>query len=500
MAKTKISELDAAAANNTDINSVDVSEGCAPSGINNAIREMGAMLKRMDVGTDALTSPDIDGGSIDGATIGTNSAITDLRVDNLKLDANTISSTDTNGDITLDPNGTGKVNVVGELEADSLDIDGDGTIDGSLTITTADNTPQLTLTSTDTDADSGPELLLFRHSASPADNDQTGHVQFAGKNDADETIAYAEIDSVIRDASDGTEDGELRIMLKRSGTTREALALGPSDVVFNEGSQDVDVRMESDGNSNMFFLDAGNDVIGIGTGSPTNPLTIRGTGGTGSTAPLRVHDESDQGATLGVQNSGNVALNAEQGDLLLYFGGSQKYTVGSNGNLTIDDGNLVIGTAGHGIDFSATSNGSGTMQNELLDDYEEGTWTPTASTNSGSAASFTTGTCIYTKIGRMVFVRASILNINTSGTTAGSVFRVAGLPFTLDVSDSYGSCTFDQISMQGSRTQITPDGDTAEHIRFVQSGGGGSETSTDHNDITSGASDILFTLTYFTNQ
>ena len=170
--------------------------------------------------------------------------------------------------------------------------------------------------------------------------------------------------------------------------------------------------------------------------------------------------------------------------------------------MTLEDGNLVIGTAGHGIDFSATANAgnSASMGNELLDDYEEGTWTPTANTNSGSAASFTTGTCIYTKIGRMVFVRASILNINTSGTTAGSVFRIAGLPFTLDVADSYGTMTFDQISMQGSRTQITPDGDTSEHVRFVQSGAGGSETSTDHNDITSGASDILFTLTYFSNQ
>ncbi len=94
MAKTKISELDAAAANNTDINSVDVSEGCAPSGINNAIREMGAMLKRMDNGTDHLTNPNITG---------------DLDVDNININGNTISSTDTNGNINITPNGTGAV-------------------------------------------------------------------------------------------------------------------------------------------------------------------------------------------------------------------------------------------------------------------------------------------------------------------------------------------------------------------------------------------------------
>jgi hypothetical protein len=115
MAKTKISELDAAAANNTDINSVDVSEGCAPSGINNAIREMGAMLKRMDNGTDHLTNPNITG---------------DLDVDNININGNTISSTDTNGNVTVDPNGTGQINlsanvdVTGTVTADGLTVDG----------------------------------------------------------------------------------------------------------------------------------------------------------------------------------------------------------------------------------------------------------------------------------------------------------------------------------------------------------------------------------------
>ena len=76
MAKTKVSQFDAVASNNTDINSVNVAEGCPPSGINNAIREMASLLKKQEVGTDAMTSPDIDGGTIDGATIGANSAST----------------------------------------------------------------------------------------------------------------------------------------------------------------------------------------------------------------------------------------------------------------------------------------------------------------------------------------------------------------------------------------------------------------------------------------
>lgn len=53
MAKNKVSEYSATAANNTDIGGINIAEGCAPSGINNAIRELMAQLKDMQSGTDA---------------------------------------------------------------------------------------------------------------------------------------------------------------------------------------------------------------------------------------------------------------------------------------------------------------------------------------------------------------------------------------------------------------------------------------------------------------
>jgi hypothetical protein len=52
MSKTKISQYDPSAANNTDVNGVNIAEGCAPSGINNAIREVMAALKRFETGSD----------------------------------------------------------------------------------------------------------------------------------------------------------------------------------------------------------------------------------------------------------------------------------------------------------------------------------------------------------------------------------------------------------------------------------------------------------------
>jgi hypothetical protein len=69
------------------------------------------------------------------------------------------------------------------------------------------------------------------------------------------------------------------------------------------------------------------------------------------------------------------------------------------GDQTIVDGNLVIGTSGKGIDFSATP---GTGTSELLADYEEGTWAIADSSGAGLSLSVTDSR--YTKIGRVVYV------------------------------------------------------------------------------------------------
>ena len=75
-----------------------------------------------------VTTIDINGGSIDGVTIGTNSVATEIRVDNLTLNGNTISTTDTNGAMVLAPHGTGDV----QLDADTVRV-GDANADATIT-------------------------------------------------------------------------------------------------------------------------------------------------------------------------------------------------------------------------------------------------------------------------------------------------------------------------------------------------------------------------------
>lgn len=91
------------------------------------------------------------------------------------------------------------------------------------------------------------------------------------------------------------------------------------------------------------------------------------------------------------------------------------------GNQTIVNGNLVIGTAGKGIDFSADSHASG-MTSELLDDYEEGSWTPT-----GNNISFSTASGRYTKIGDTVH---AFFEIVFPITADASYADIGGLPFS----------------------------------------------------------------------
>lgn len=98
------------------------------------------------------------------------------------------------------------------------------------------------------------------------------------------------------------------------------------------------------------------------------------------------------------------------------------------GDQTITNGNLIIGTAGKGIDFSADPSAPG-MTSELLDDYEEGTWTPQIF-SGGATFAYTTQSGKYTKIGNLVHISAYIkLNGAPSGTTVNP-FTIGSLPFT----------------------------------------------------------------------
>lgn len=113
------------------------------------------------------------------------------------------------------------------------------------------------------------------------------------------------------------------------------------------------------------------------------------------------------------------------GQLALSTDGVDRVTVSTAGNATLNTGNLVVGTAGKGIDFSANANAPG-MTSEVLDWYEEGTWTPTAASASGTITTYTSSGR-YTRVGNLVYV-TGVVGTADIGTASGKM-TVGGLPF-----------------------------------------------------------------------
>jgi len=131
---------------------------------------------------------------------------------------------------------------------------------GGVDLTTTDNSDNLTLTSTDADANAGPILAMNRDSASPADNDLIGKIKFSGDDDGGNSLDYATINIKATDVSDGSEDGEFDISTVVGGSSRSRMRADGSEIIFNENSVDVDFRVESNGQTDAIFVNAGDDI------------------------------------------------------------------------------------------------------------------------------------------------------------------------------------------------------------------------------------------------
>jgi hypothetical protein len=229
----------------------------------------------------------------------------------------------------------------------------------------------MTLTSTDAGAAAAPLLDLYRDSASPAANDTLGEIEFNGEDSAGNKQAYGLIHASILSPTSGAEQGQLHFETATGGALTEKMIIGTTNLVINEIGAVFNVRIEGDTDANLFYTDATNSRVGVGTVGPTEKLDVVG------------------------------------------------------GNIRIDNGNLIIGTSGKGIDFSATP---GTGTSELFDDYEEGTWTPSLTVGGGSVT-YTTQTGSYIKIGKLVTVQIEIVLATVS--TPSSFISIGSPPFTM---------------------------------------------------------------------
>ena len=243
------------------------------------------------------------------------------------------------------------------------------TINDGTTITTADNTAQLTLTSTDADASTGPQLVLDRNSSSPADDDRVGEIAFTGRNDANQTTEFAIIQSRIIDASDGTEDGRLILQNIMAGNVVGVMENNSTETVFNQNSVDNDFRVESDNDANALFVEGDTGNVAIGTNDPTvqdagmRMLHIHNsaTDGTGRSSLKLTNGDStlaaSRGAIITLDDAAQLTIGAFEsaGKTIFTTGGTTtRMTIDQNGIVTMPYQPVFIATAENTISLSTS--------------------------------------------------------------------------------------------------------------------------------------------------
>ena len=141
-------------------------------------------------------------------------------------------------------------------------------LDAGITISVADNSDTLTLTSTDADATSGPVLNLYRNSASAADGDILGLLKFTGNSGGSGVHNYGQIRMENNGVTDGQEQGKMIFEVSMTdGTLAKCFNVGRTEVSVNEDSKDINFRVESDDNTHALFVNGGKDYVAIGTNS-----------------------------------------------------------------------------------------------------------------------------------------------------------------------------------------------------------------------------------------
>ena len=355
-----------------------------------------------------------------------------------------ITTTSGNSDIEITPNGSGNVKLDGLAwpNADGsanqyLKTDGSGALSWSAVTSTTinSNTNNYLITGTGTaDTLQGEAQLTFDGNtltqtidASAEGFNQTAagdhvirNIASSNRSGSGQAIFFqraswngnnvAELQFLTGDDTTNKDDGQIAFLTGASGTVSEK------------------VRIDSSGQ------------IGILTNSPSSwdanadDLVINGNGHTGITINSGSAGTTNLGnivfaeGTAGSADRFRGVIQYKHGDdyMRFYTNNEERFRIKNDGDVSIDDGNLIV-ASGHGIDFSATAGpaaGSGTS--ELLDDYEEGTWTPDVKFNDVSASGQSSNGN-YTKIGNVVFAMYQF-TLTNKGTGDGQ-FHLNGFPF-----------------------------------------------------------------------
>ena len=344
MAKNSIRDFDNTSGNNTDIQSVDISEGCSPAGINNAIREMMADLADVNDGTIALTSPQADSLTVTGdLTVDTNTLFVDASANAVGVNATTLDATLQVGALGSTGSNRGAVSIkteasdatIGEsaiyIEEQSgsegyyLGVSSDG---GMFFSNSGASTPTLFLGDDDnvgigtssparklTIQDSGAQMSLLSDTTGSSvlnlgdtDDDNIGRIQYNNSNNS-MTFRTNTVDALIIDASQnvdvaGTVTSDGLTVGSSSSNMIELNHSTPSNVNYIGQDSSGNFRIKSDTDNLVIVTSDGNLLVGH-TGSIFNNINTTSTVGSSYSVNGEIFACSDQSSGVMFLNRKN---------------------------------------------------------------------------------------------------------------------------------------------------------------------------------------------------
>ena len=276
------------------------------------------------------------------------------------------------------------------------------------------------------------------------------------------------------------------VVTANAGVVADNITIDGTEIDLSSGDLTVDVAGD-------LILDVdGGDVHFQDAGSSNRFMSIKNSSGSAVFSnPFADGDITFQGNDngVGVVTPLTVDMSA---------GGTATFAK----NVTITDGNLVV-ASGHGIDFSATANTSITnasMSSELLDDYEEGTWTPVVSGSSSGIYSLDSGfKARYTKIGAVCHVSATFGLDSLSGSASGYT-AISGFPFNYNggLSQAVSTVACNNVNLSSSCIQLViaqASSGTSNQFFLTQIRDNTTSESLDLSSLSS-SSDFTFSVTY----